>query len=199
MGKQEKRAAKQLRNKLGIRHARAVRLIRERRAMQGPPEEASEPGAWDFDTLLREAVEDACMKLLGGEVDIDLDADRPAGGPNFREVTIPRGMEGVSIESIEPDLDSIDWTPARGYEADTWVGTVQLYASVTLEGFMYKSDLYGEENVTVYKFDWNDHMSHVGFSTEVRLVFSVTAIENTEPFVELETVSDRYLPNDAHY
>lgn len=79
----------------------------------------------------------------------------------------------IDVASIDFQFESLDCVP----DGDGWeqfVATVQ--AEVTLDGFAFKADAYGEDQVTfdVQDSDWNDHYMHVWEYHDMTLTFRLT-------------------------
>lgn len=127
------------------------------------------------DHLLREAIQSFCNDVSGEQIEVEGQDDLHVPGLNFKEVDLPRDVvDEISVQAIDLDLDTLVWNCAEVYEGGTEVGTAEIRATVTLDGFMFKSDTYGNDEVGVLEFDWNDQKSYVGFDREVVLEFEAT-------------------------
>ena len=79
----------------------------------------------------------------------------------------------MTVEYIEPDLDSLDWDV---YDADETRQLAKIYvdAAVVLDGYMPHADYYAQEgsgSVEVHDGDWNDHYAWVNIQRPFRLTF----------------------------
>ncbi|MEU5553627.1 hypothetical protein ABZ738_28040 [Micromonospora sp. NPDC047793] len=136
--------------------------------------------------MLRAEIASLCKGLAGEMVEVPGEDDLYVPGLNFSDVELPRDLvDEISVQNVEPDLDTLDWNPAEAYEGGTEVGTAEIRARVTLDGFMFKHDTYGDRGVEIWTFDWNERKSYIGFEREVVLEFEVTvqpgmSIDNLE-------------------
>ncbi|MGC4886722.1 hypothetical protein [Micromonospora sp. DT227] len=128
-----------------------------------------------MEELLREMLPQTCDGLVGEQIEVPGEDNYHVPGLDFAEVELPRNVDEISLSAVDLDLDTLVWTPAERYEDGTQVGTAEVNAHVTLDGFMAKYDTYGDHDVEIWTFDWNDHMSYVGFGRDVVLEFQVTA------------------------
>ncbi|MEU2169512.1 hypothetical protein ACH47V_27185 [Micromonospora chersina] len=162
--------------------------------------EALAKAAPSVEEMLREEIPALCQRLIGEMIEVPGEDDLYVPGPKFNEVELPRDVvDEISIHNIDLDLDTLVWNRADVYEGDAHVGTAEVRAQVTLDGFMFKHDTYGDHDVEVWTFDWNDQMSYVGFVREVVLEFEVTvrpgmAIDN----IEFAAATDGRAPVNPH-
>ena len=155
----------------------------------GPsPEEAQEQvaneevGSGPLLGNLREAVISACQELVGQDLE-DRDEPEHSTGLSFTEVDIPRDLQNITVQDIEPDLDTLDWEAYDGYRSSI-NARVYLQAEVQLDGFMFKADYYAAESaVELHDGDWNDHMVFAYIQRRVRLTFNA-AIDQEAGYVE---------------
>jgi hypothetical protein len=183
--------AKRLSKLRGISYVHALRLVRQARQhadqyqVSYPEAEqyvvnadltASTPALPSFTQLLRDAVEAACMELAYQEVAFETDG-RPTGGLPFEDVPLPHDtVDNISVEFVEPDLDTLTWSIDEVFEGGTQVGTIELTANVSFDGYVHKSVGYylqdeHDKDIYVVDIDWNDQMSRVSFARPVALTF----------------------------
>ena len=125
------------------------------------------------DQVVRSAVFDACERLAGEDVEA---VNESTYGLDFTELGIPGSLEGLSIDTVEPDGLTLDWQTYETYQDTTLLIQAEIHAEISLDGFAYKGDL-GHlddiENVHVLEWDWNDHMAHVATTVGARLTFQI--------------------------
>jgi hypothetical protein len=133
--------------------------------------------------VVRNAVIHAIEQLVGEEVDT---LNAATGGHDFTELSIPGELEGLTIDTVEPDESTLSWQTYETYQDTTLLIQAEIQAEISLDGFAYKGDalhLEEEKRVYVLDWDWNDHMSHVSATTTARLTFQVR-LEQGMNFVE---------------
>jgi PIN domain len=124
---------------------------------------------------MKHAIASACDRLTGNEIE-DPDSPDPRGWSlafDFGDWPLPRGLETISVESVEPDLAGISW---EVYDADETrlLGKAYVDATVVLDGYMSHADYYAqEEDVEVHDPDWNEHFAWVYIQRPIRLTFDV--------------------------
>lgn len=74
------------------------------------------------------------------------------------------------VASIDFDFVTLACEPSSGDWAE-FTATVE--AEVTLDGFAYKSDIYGDEPIEIQDADWNDHYMHVLEHHSAELTFQL--------------------------
>jgi hypothetical protein len=136
--------------------------------------------------LLKDAVIGACDALVGNEVEA-YGSDEWNHGLDFNEVSLPSGLETITVESIDPDLDFITWEAYDKLDDGTVLAEVHVDASVTLDGFMSHGDYYAnEDEVEAHNVDWNEHYAWVYVERRIRLGFSAVIDADLTSIAELE-------------
>jgi hypothetical protein len=115
-------------------------------------------------------VHGAIDKLVGSSID-DLLDERVSGIP-FGDVDIPRELQNPALYSVDARIDDAQVDESEIYDDDLVLFHVAVPADVTIDGYAHKSDTY-DDTLEIMVFDWNDHMSWVYVTREVRLIFSV--------------------------
>ena len=150
------------------------------------PDLADEPTLTE---LIQEAVASACDRLIGSELDYPPGLDQYSRGLNFDfgDAPLPMGLETVSIESIEPDFNTLDWQIVETLSGDTQLAKVYVDADVVLDGYMPHAEYYArEDSVQAHDVDWNKHYAWVYVERPLRLTFDMImypelgTIENIE-------------------
>ncbi|SCF49487.1 hypothetical protein GA0070216_1358 [Micromonospora matsumotoense] len=195
-------AARQRADEQGVSFRTALAEIRAEqfRRIQHEALAKAEPSIED---LLREAIQSHCNNQMAGEpieVEGEGEDNLHVSGLNFNEVELPRErVDEIGVQAIDPDFDTLIWDSAEAYDGTTEVGTAEVRASVTFDGFMLKAATYGEHEVTVTDFDWNDHVSYVGFEREVVLTFQVTVQDRSIDSIEFMGATEGQPVPDVHY
>jgi ribosomal protein L7/L12 len=146
----------------------------------------ADAGSVPVEEVVRNAVVKALEQLTGEEVQTRNEA---TAGLDFSELIIPDELEGLSIDTIDPDESTLSWQTYETYQDTTLLIQAEIHAEISLDGFAYKSDigyLEGPERVYVLDWDWNDHMAHVGTRTTARLVFQVRLEQGADSVEECE-------------
>ncbi|MEJ3743183.1 hypothetical protein WEI85_07840 [Actinomycetes bacterium KLBMP 9797] len=184
--------AKRLADELGISFGDALRRVRDARALQYRMREIAE-SIPSMDALLRRAIDGACAQMATEPVARDDDVeDFRTDGLDFDQVDLPHHVvDDIGIDAIAPNLDTMVWNSAETYEDGTEVGTLEVQATVSFDGYIHKSDVYLHDDIPVLDFDWNDHMARVGFDRDVVLEWQGTVRPDAEEVeLELEAISE---------
>ncbi len=135
------------------------------------------------DQVVKNAVIQALEHLAGEEVET---LNEATSGLDFSELSIPGELEGLSIDTVEPDESTLSWQTYETYQDTTFLIQAEINTEISLVGFAYKSDVgYLEEEKKLYvlEWDWNDHMAYVSTTTRARLIFQIR-LEQGMDFVE---------------
>lgn len=135
------------------------------------------------DQVVKDAVIHALEQLAGEEVKT---RNETTSGVDFSELNISGDLEGLSIDTVDPDESTLSWQTYETYEDNTLLIQAEIHAGISLLGFAYKSDVaYLEEGAEVHvlEWDWNDHMAYVSTMTNARLIFQIR-LEQGLDFVE---------------
>ncbi|MFE4356524.1 SAV_2336 N-terminal domain-related protein [Kitasatospora sp. NPDC056800] len=130
-----------------------------------------------LETSLREALANACEDLLGGTLNVN----------EHHGWTVPHvlGADEATIASVELDDSTVEWNVTESYEHGTVLAEVRVAADVILEAFVFKSDLYIMDAVTVLDPDVNDHMAEVAVAVRMELVYQAQ-IDGPDHQIRLE-------------
>jgi len=170
------RAARRLADQVGIAYAEALRRVRQYQHADETP----------LLGRLREAVQAECESMAGSELR-EIDDGRQGSGLDFRDVGMPDGdLDGLTVDVIEPDLESIEWELTETLDGGTMVGVVEVRSSASFDGYIHKADLHGRDDLTVMEFDWNDHMSWIAVTREARLRWNVIVDPGQDPQLDFD-------------
>ncbi len=142
-----------------------------------------------FMELLKEAVASACDHLIGNEVEDPYSPDEFRRGLDFDfgDSPLPRGLETITVESVDPDFDALDWEVYDTLDDGTLLAKVYIDAAVILDGFMHHADYYAsEDDVEVHDPDWNEHYAWVYVERNVRLTFNTVIDGDLTSISEVE-------------
>ena len=157
-----------------------------------PPAPALPPLPWieprpTADELITEAIDAACQRLAGDEIAPHWAAPGDVVADAFSDVENPTFVEVI------PDLDSVSTHPAERFEGGTVIGEATVEATVSYDGYVFKSDLYGDHSHwTITDPDWNKHYALVAGELEAELTFQFV-LDNEEVDVELTYIEPRRL------
>jgi predicted nucleic acid-binding protein len=167
-------------------------------AIQAAVGSARTPSEQELEQLLRSPVEQACTDLVYTQPSDPAYLDAYGRVSNFETLPLPwRLVQAIEIESIDADLDRLSPRVVDALREGDLVVEVRIDAEVGFRGYMSKGDTYGlddDGDVQVVDFDWNTHMSQVGFSRAVTLVF--TAYVNSEQGEVYDVELTRAEPHD---
>ncbi|MEV5552418.1 PIN domain-containing protein [Nonomuraea wenchangensis] len=139
---------------------------------------------------LRDAIQAACNQFTGEEVEDPYSVEKYSTGLPLGSEGFPP-MESVTVQAVEPDLDTIALQdPYDSYESGEVIARVTVQASVSMDGFMFKSDYYGEYSdvVNLHDGDWNDSMVWVYTEHSAILTFDATVnLESNEVEVAFDS------------
>jgi hypothetical protein len=139
--------------------------------------------------LLAAEVTAACDRLTGSEVEDPYSPDDYRRGLDFdfSEWPLPTGMETITVESIEPDFDSLEWEIYDALDDRTQLAKVNVDATVVLDGFMHHADYYAREDaVEAHDANWNDHDAWVYVERRMRVTFNTRLDEDLEAVEDIE-------------
>jgi hypothetical protein len=98
---------------------------------------------------------------------------------------LPQEVEDVTIEDIDLDDASVEYSVYDHYAGDTRAISASVEVGVEFHGFVYRMDieLVDDEIIEVVDDDWNDHWTFVQMTTKLRMFFDLlivgTTVENT--------------------
>ena len=137
------------------------------------------------DDFIRDALVDAAERLVGASVESPYSAYESSG--IFDDFGLPSEVDDVTIEYVDANPESVSWTVYESFDDTTLLVEATMEASLSFEGFADKFDALHAEDFEVLDFDWNDHVSHVGFSHDAILKFQLRVEEGVGvDSVELE-------------
>ncbi|MFE0527152.1 hypothetical protein ACFW0V_06095 [Micromonospora parva] len=193
-------AARQRADERGVSFRTALAEIRAEQSRRNQHEALAKAES-SIEDLLREAIQSHCHNQMAGEpVEVEGEDNLHVPGLNFNQVDLPRDrVDEIGVQAIDPDFDTLVWNSAEVYDGTTEVGTAEVRASVTFDGFMLKSAVYGAHEIAVTDFDWNDHVSYVGFEREVVLEFHVTVQDGSIDSIEFMGATEGQPVPDPHY
>jgi PIN domain len=149
---------------------------------------------------MKQAIASACDRLVGSEIEDPYSPDPRGRGLSFDfgDWPLPTGLETITVESVEPDLASLDW---EVYDADETRQLAKAYvdATVVVDGYMSHADYYGhEESVGTHDADWNEHYAWVYVERSLRLTFDafITPDLDTVEHVEFDAANAHLPPVD---
>jgi hypothetical protein len=136
--------------------------------------------------ILKDAVVGACDALAGNEVEA-YGSGEWSSGLDFNDLPLPEGLDSITVENVDPDLDTITWEPYDKLDDGTVLAEVHVDASVTLDGFMPHGDYYANEDaVELHDVDWNEHYAWVYVERGIRLGFSAVIDPDLTSIAEIE-------------
>lgn len=143
---------------------------------------------------IKEIVTAACDKLNDQSVTTAEPLEYVyAGGTDFsgfRTVI----EDDATLQDVQPDLDTLTWTPGGRDLDGRPVIEVSLDATFTLDGMAFKGDYYvsDDEETSVWDSDWNDHYMWVATHHHGRLSLLVYLTRDGMDFdaVELEDAEE---------
>ncbi|WP_433828665.1 hypothetical protein ACQP2E_04805 [Actinoplanes sp. CA-015351] len=158
------------------------------------PEAEDEPAS--VDEVVRNAVISAVEQLANEDVQT---ANPTTSGLDFTQLSIPVGLEGLSIDTVEPDESTLTWQTYETYQDTTLLILAEIDAEVTLIGFAYHYDIgLLEEQIHVLDWEWNDHMAHVSTTGHAHLRFQIRLEQGMDTVEECELEGVEPLGGDDH-
>nr|WP_268248725.1 NaeI family type II restriction endonuclease [Actinoplanes ianthinogenes] len=154
----------------------AMQLLNVLRALVASSEGDHGSDERSLSAQFREAVEEACRGLVYTEIE--------PSASRFGEL-LAWAEGGGSIDTVEPMLETVEWSMDERYDGGTEVGHVEVEAYLSFECYVQKGQTDVVET-TVLDFDWNEHYSRVAYQPDHPMTLRWTYTLNVHERPELD-------------
>lgn len=89
------------------------------------------------------------------------------------ELGLPWEYETLSLTMVE-DVSDLERIDARELHPGEYWLRISATLDCEFDCFVYKADVYGLDDLTIYEFDWNDHYVWGGVSRQLRFELDIT-------------------------
>jgi hypothetical protein len=107
-------------------------------------------------------------------VTLDQGYEWAPGGIEIENLVAPVHIESLTISEAIPREETVDILQIERFDESTTFATATVIADVTLEGYIYKSDIGASDRLVVTDYDWNTHYAEVNFAVgDMRLTYNL--------------------------
>jgi hypothetical protein len=183
-----KDAARRLAKEQGISYVHALRILDEQNDSA-----AQQPTMHD---VLLGAVANSLQF-----VEVADPGQARSGGLLFNGVPMPKDVERITVDYVDPSPGMLDWSVDETYDETTMAITITAEAEVGFEGFIHRADWHAldeSEQDELSGYDWmegpveEDHGNHyveVSFTRPARLTYTATVEDADLDVQNLECIS----------